>query len=1281
MTRPFGELESTDRFRLEEHLGTGTSGEVFRAYDTKHRSMVALKTLHRADPAAIYRFKNEFRALADVTHPNLVQLYELLLDDQRWFFTMELVEGSDFLEHCRDDAGDGQHQGAEPSGPKDPDQLRDAVRQLAAGLAALHAAGKLHCDIKPSNIRVDHDGRVVLLDFGLVQELFPAHGELTVDAELAGTPAYMSPEQAAGARLTAASDWYSVGVLLYEALTGRRPVTGSFIEVLQKKQTEDPVPTGKLVAGLPEDLAQLAERLLHRDPAKRPRAESVLRMLGERQQRALASHRSTSGDGAPFIGREEHLATLVEGFELAGSGRAVLIFVHGSSGMGKTALIHQFVRQVRHEHEGTVVLQGRCFERESVPYKALDSLIDALSRYLMGLPRTDTEALLPVNVQALGRLFPALRRLQSVIRAQRKVLDIPDGRELKRQARRALRELFARLAARRPVVLYIDDLQWGDSDSADLLSELLRPPDPPPLLLIGCYRSEEQESPLLERLMRSTLIRESAVLRQLPVEELSRRQSVELALQLLGDRSATATTVAETIARESRGSPYFIAEMVRYARYQSRAEETAGSPSESSAATPGAVAPGQRVSSAPPRGDAESEVSGCRAATGISIGVDSAGMTLERLILTRLEQLTPEAQRLLELVAVAGQPIELEAALQAGELGSAAQAALTVLRAASLIRLRRSRAYDEIECYHDRIREAVVGVIDRATRGRDHGSLALALEASGRADPETLAFHFHEAGDYEREAHYVISAAEQAAEALAFDRAARLYRAALDREDHAPLSRRQLLVKLGDALMNAGRGAEAARAYLDAAPGAQAAEALELRRRAAEQQLFSGRIDEGLETMREVLASIGMEMPESRLGILLSLLWRRLKLKLRGLSYSEKDPSQLSPDQLIRIDTCRSVAIGLCNVYPIRGMDFGTRHLLLALAAGEPYRIARGLAIEAGFSSVDGTRTHDRTAGLIQEALTLAERVEEPSALGLAHLSAATAAYLEGDGGRACESFDRAEEILRSSCTGVTWELDTLMMYKFRLLVFLGQLGTLLEQVPAALKDIMERGDIYAESGLRSHVMWLLRLAADRPQEALEEIRLAKERWSQQGFHLNHFLQLIGRVETSLYRGDGGAWPILAATWPALVRSQLLRVQISRSEALHLRCRAALASAAAGATVDPKMLGVVTSALRRLERQTHPWSKPFARLIRAGLATVGGDQAQAMDHLVTAAASFDARGMALYATASRRRRGQILGPPDGTRFIDDADDWMRSQGIVRPERFADVLVPGVWKGE
>src|SRR5262249_15291226 len=193
----------------------------------------------------------------------------------------------------------------------------------------------------------------------------------------------------------------------------------------------------------------------------------------------------------------------------------------------------------------------------------------------------------------------------------------------------------------------------------------------------------------------------------------------------------------------------------------------------------------------------------------------------------------------------------------------------------------------------------------------------------------------------DRAAEYAASAADRAAETLAFDRAARLYSMALElspAEDAG--ARRSLEIKLGDALANAGRGAEAASSYLAASRGPWTAEALELQRRAAEQLLQCGHIDLGLPVLRDVLRKVGFRYPETTLGSILSFLFHRLWIRVRGLGFRERDASRIAPDDLIRIDTCWSLSLGLSMIDTLRGRDFQGRHLLLALKAGEPYRIS-----------------------------------------------------------------------------------------------------------------------------------------------------------------------------------------------------------------------------------------------------------------------------------------------------------------------------------------------------
>jgi len=1225
------------RFRVERRLGSGGFGVVYLAYDREREAQVALKVLRQASGEALYRFKREFRALADVTHPNLVVLYELLSSDGLWFFTMERVDGLPLFERLRgpgarpdemttrsqlgtvsDDGGEAPL----PEPPLDHGLVRAVFRQVADALAVLHTAGKLHCDIKPSNVLVTEDGRAVVLDFGLVAD--QARARAAPADEVVGTPAYMSPEQALGAAMGAPSDWYSVGVMLYEVLTGRRPFEGPG-RVAEMFRGAVPPPPKDLVPETPVDLDALCRDLLRFEPGARPRDDEIrARLTGD--VGALVS--ASTAEPALFVGRDRALASLREAFAAVREGRPVALLVQGRSGLGKTSLVRRFLEE-RTAAGDALVLAGRCYEREAVPYKALDSAVDGLSQHLKDQPLAEARALLPRNIAALARLFPVLRRVEAIDAAAREPsADVADPGELRRRASAAFRELLARLAARLPVVLFIDDLQWSDLDSAALLADVLRPPDAPPLLIVGCHRAEDTAASPLMRVLRAPAAGAVEV-RDVVLSELSPADAHALAQGLLGGED----DAADVIARESGGSPLFIAELVRHHA-------------------------GMAAAGAPPG--------------------TSRAFRLEALIHSRVERLPADARRLLETIAVAGRPLDAGVAVRAAAMSGAGPGALALLRTDRLVRTLGAAESGRVETYHDRIRETVVSHLSADGRRARHRDLANTLEThSEAADPEALYVHFAEAGEGPRAARYAAVAADQAAHALAFDRAARLYRAALEhRPPDAEPAAWRLQAGLGDALANAGRGAEAADAYALAATRAPAEVALEVRRRAAENLLRSGHIDRGLALLREVLAPLGLKLAHTPRRALFALLALQARLALRGLGFRERPAAAVAADELIRVDTCWSVAMGLSFVDNVRGAEFQKRHLLLALRAGEPYRVARALAGEAGYVSTAGSRGRRRTEALLARTSALAERVGHPHAIGLASFAAGIARFQDGRFREARDCCVRALEILRERCTGVAWEQDAMQFYWLLSLAFMGELRELSRHLPPLVDEARARGDLFAEMCLTVRIGTALGLAGDAPGPTRRQIQELRARWSQRGFHTQHYYALVAEAEIDLYEGPGAdVWQRVREATPALRRSLLLRVQSARIRWRELRGRSAMAAAEEAARPEALWRTVEGEAAALLRERT-AWGDAPARLLQAGLAAARGDDTTARSRLDAAIAGFQALDMGLYVAAARRRRGELIGGDPGAAVVAEADAWMQAQGIRRPAAIARALAPG-----
>ena len=1120
---------------------------------------------------------------------------------------MELVKGVNFVEHVRGSARTSLA----------TDRLTSAFRQLVDGVAALHALGKLHRDIKPSNVLVTHEGRVVVLDFGLITELSDTLGG---DHIVGGTPAYLAPEEAAGAYPSQAGDWYSVGATLYEALTGEPPFRGPLIEVLLRKKDCDPPPPVELSPSVPAEFDAICMAMMRRDPAQRMSGLEAVERLAGRDATTSAPARVESPGDAPFVGRAHELDVLESALLTVTHGHPAAVWVSGPSGIGKSALVRSFLGRVTSRDDDVVVLSGRCYEHESVPYKALDGVVDSLSRYMVSLPDLVAERTLPADVVALPRLFPIMLRVPAIARAcrEREPL-IGEPSRLRHRGFEVLRELLARIAGRRRVVISIDDLHWADLDGTLLLEELLRPPDAPALLTVVSFRSEEVSgNPFLRALMRGG---DRSPWVPLPLRPMTDTEAGALLRALLRADCPTGEDEVR-ITREAGGSPFVLEQL------------------------------------------------------GRSVGVDAAGRkrwpTFAGMLETRLAALSAEARRFVETLAICARPMAPQVICDG--LRHRRRATVPAGHAPLHALCPRHRVAGLVEAFHDRMRDVVAAQMVPGTEQRLHALMARTLVARGSDDCEALFEHYRGAGDVENASIQASRSAAKASAALAFDRAASFYRHALALTPASP-SGSAWKEGLAEALANAGRPAEAGRAYVQAAAGAGHRHDVELRRRGAEQFLIAGDIDQGLELLQDALAKVGLRVPRSARGALLSLLWGRARLAWRGLRFVPRDTRDIDPDTLFRVDTCWSATTGLLLVDMLGAGAFSARHLRMALDAGDPFRVARGMAIEsAARNAIPTSRTRSRT--LAERSKELALAVGHPHAVALSILAGGMMAVAAGEWRKTLDPLrGRAGDPAKPVCRG--------------------HLGIEHGAEPRDLGAHVSRRD-------RRRVPEGPRCCSQRP--AAPETPISKRNCARGATTSGWRPTIRTKASASRWRASGAGrsrgitvsttvrcWracrpPCIAVTprrpgacFPSsnsiLRHTYLTRVQVLRVESFYLRGRSALAMAAA-ARDTRRYLAVARDAAQRIARERRAWSDPIGRLVHAGIAHLERDPARAAGCLHEAIRGFDRADMRLYAAAARHRLGALQDDQDGGEARRQAEAWMAAQQIRNQAAMTRMLAPG-----
>jgi hypothetical protein len=1094
---------------------------VFKSRDLRFGDVVALKTLHQPDANSLYRLKQEFRALSGIDHPNLVSFYELVGSREGWFVTMELVEGQDFQQWCRRTDTGILHR-------FDEIRLRSALRQLAEGVATLHESGHIHRDLKAENVMVTSAGRVVILDFGLVLEYDTEFTEGTLHQHLAGSAAYMSPEQSLGESVGPASDWYSVGVMLYEALTGKWPFEGNIYEILMAKHERDPVAPASLVPDVPADLNRLCMALLRRRPSERLEVRQILAQLASRRPML------DSSAAYDFNTRIDLFAELKRYFDQACSQGALVCRVSGAPGVGKTGIVREFIRRLK--REGTPhALKGCCYEWERVPHKALDGVLDNLTRVFRRHPDLDTSQLRDEELGCLGELFPVIHRVESLERKLPEACVSWPRSKRREAALRGFCGLLRAAAETAPVLIFLDDVQWGDVQSAAFLSEALVALKDVPLLTLICDNGADTGG-FIQTCAR-TLEREQIRIARIDVQPLPLDEAAAVAGSLL--RMPSHRDVVQQIARTAAGAPARIVELSRLELVRNAGETIRGEPS----------------------------------------AFDSVGAAT-------IASLPAGALRLLRLIAIAGGSVLTDVVIGAAALGENSFDALSTLRAHQLVDVTAWIYEDRVEIAAAEIRDFVVSRLQARELKQLYYDLAIALELSDAEVPRSLVRYYLGAGHYAKASLVAMRAAHGASARQEYSEVAWLLDRALNLGTWSPVEQRALYVRLAAARARVGVGGQVARVY-EAAIDPK--EPTDFQRAAMEQWLAAGEVERGTALLRALLHHYGWP----RLG---SLLWQRLTSRWWDREYAWPEASE-QPDlnESFICDTANSAALALSWT----DRRLGYRLMMasrsrLSMGVG-PKQLARIYANDALYRAQRNRETLDQLALCERIASDLGSH----EVLAYGRLIEGQIALIQGQWIEALLAAGEAEQVLDDHCPEQLWQHRLAKFVVLKAQLYRGDWSSVSEHLRSLRGSLdAEENPLWATLITAGLGAWV-RMAEDEAELGAREVVEVLRCWPTTEFWVPHAYAITALGSLYLYLDEPEeAWALLRSSWRLICGQRAQLDPTTRADLCLLRAKVALALAKRGGRRE-HWLSIARESMNLAAREDLVWTWGMVSVLEA----------------------------------------------------------------------------------